>query len=147
MIENLPILSLLIWAPILGGIWVLYAGDLQEATVKYFSLAVSILVFALSLFLLDGFDVNTPDMQFVEQTVWIESFNAGDIFLAGCNPVLFFLGSDVDPHVPDHLRLGRRPQGLRHYQIFPVYLPGFGVHAGCAVVSVLAVGQFQYPGS
>ena len=75
MIENLPLLSLLIWAPILGGIWVLYAGDLQEATVKYFSLAVSILVFALSLFLLDGFDVNTPDMQFVEQTVWIESFN------------------------------------------------------------------------
>ena len=75
MFENLPILSLLIWAPILGGIWVLYAGDRQETTVKYFSLAVSILVFVLSLLLLDGFDVNTPNMQFVEQTVWIESFN------------------------------------------------------------------------
>ncbi|MBF8270098.1 MAG: NADH-quinone oxidoreductase subunit M [Gammaproteobacteria bacterium] len=75
MFENMPILSLLIWAPILGGIWVLYAGDRQETTVKYFSLAVSILVFVLSLFLLDGFDVNTHEMQFVEQTVWIESFN------------------------------------------------------------------------
>jgi len=75
MIGNLPILSLLIWAPILGGVWVLYAGDRQEATVKYFSLAVSVLVFLLSLFLIDGFDPGTHQMQFVEETVWIKSFN------------------------------------------------------------------------
>ena len=75
MIENLPILSLLIWAPILGGIWVLYIGDRQEETVKYFTLAVSILVFVLSLLLLNGFDTSTYQMQFVEQAAWIKSFN------------------------------------------------------------------------
>jgi NADH-quinone oxidoreductase subunit M len=75
MIGNLPLLSLLIWAPILGGIWVLYAGDRQEETVKYFSLAVSILVFILSLLLLQGFDTGTHEMQFVEENVWISSFD------------------------------------------------------------------------
>lgn len=33
---NLPLLSLLIWTPILGGIWVLFVGDRQEETVKLF---------------------------------------------------------------------------------------------------------------
>lgn len=75
MFENLPILSLLIWAPILGGIWVLYIGDRQEETVKYFTLAVSILVFVLSLLLVNGFDVGTYNMQFTEEAVWISSFN------------------------------------------------------------------------
>ena len=75
MIENLPILSLLIWAPILGGVWVLYIGDRQEETVKYFTLAVAILVFVLSLLLVNNFDVNTYHMQFVEETPWIKSFN------------------------------------------------------------------------
>jgi NADH-quinone oxidoreductase subunit M len=75
MFDNLPILSLLIWAPILGGFWVLYAGDRMEETVKLFSLTVSVLVFALSLLLVNGFDVNTHEMQFLEETPWIESFN------------------------------------------------------------------------
>ena len=34
MVAELPILSLLIWGPVLGGVWVLYAGDRQEETVK-----------------------------------------------------------------------------------------------------------------
>ena len=75
MFEHLPILSLLIWAPILGGIWVLYIGDRQEETVKYFTLAVAILVFVLSLLLVSGFDLDTYHMQFVEQAVWIKSFH------------------------------------------------------------------------
>jgi NADH-quinone oxidoreductase subunit M len=72
---NLPFLSLLIWTPILGGIWVLFVGDRQEHTVKVFSLAVSVLVFVLSLFAYSGFDTTTPLMQFVEYRTWIEAFN------------------------------------------------------------------------
>jgi len=72
---NLPFLSLLIWTPILGGIWVLFVGDRQEQTVKVFSLAVSILVFALSMLAYSDFDTTTPLMQFVEFRTWIEAFN------------------------------------------------------------------------
>jgi NADH-quinone oxidoreductase subunit M len=72
---NLPFLSLLIWTPILGGIWVLFLGDRQEQTVKVFSLVVSILVFGLSLLAYSDFDTTTPQMQFVEFRTWIEAFN------------------------------------------------------------------------
>lgn len=75
MDTNIPLLSLLIWTPILGGIWVLYAGDRQENTVKYLSLSVSFITFLLSLLLYAQFDTTTHVMQFVEKTAWIESFN------------------------------------------------------------------------
>ena len=71
---NLPFLSLLVWTPILGGIWVLYLGDRQEQTVKVFSLMVSILVFVLSLMAYADFDLTTPALQFVEYRSWIEVF-------------------------------------------------------------------------
>jgi NADH-quinone oxidoreductase subunit M len=72
---NIPLLSLLIWTPILGGVWVLYAGDRQENTVKYLSLSVAFITFLLSVLLYAQFDTSTHAMQFVEKAVWIESFN------------------------------------------------------------------------
>jgi NADH-quinone oxidoreductase subunit M len=72
---NIPLLSLLIWTPILGGVWVLYAGDRQENTVKYLSLSVAFITFLLSIVLYMQFDTGTYAMQFVEKTAWIESFN------------------------------------------------------------------------
>ena len=75
MLSELPILSLLIWAPILGGLWVLYAGDRQEATVKYLALSVSLITFVLSVFLYIQFDNSTWEMQFIEKASWIDNFN------------------------------------------------------------------------
>jgi NADH-quinone oxidoreductase subunit M len=72
---NLPYLSLLIWAPILGGVWVLYAGDRQEQTVKALSLAVSVITFAISILAYANFSTDTYAMQFVELSRWIETFN------------------------------------------------------------------------
>ena len=72
---NIPLLSLLIWTPVLGGIWVLYAGDRQENTVKYLSLSVSIITFLMSVGLYLQFDSSTHEMQFIEKAIWIESFN------------------------------------------------------------------------
>jgi NADH-quinone oxidoreductase subunit M len=72
---NLPFLSLLIWTPILGGVWVLFMGDRQENTVKIFSFAVSILVFVLSILAYREFDNTSSQMQFVEFREWISIFN------------------------------------------------------------------------
>ena len=74
-LSNLPLLSMLIWTPILGGIWVLIAGDRQEETVKYFSLAVSFITFIFSVILYINFDMSYAGMQFVEKTDWISAFN------------------------------------------------------------------------
>ncbi|MEX0951790.1 MAG: NADH-quinone oxidoreductase subunit M [Gammaproteobacteria bacterium] len=75
MPTNLPLLSLLIWAPILGGVWVLIAGDRQRLTAKYLALAVSIITALLSVLLYLGFDTVSPGMQFVEFAHWIPAFN------------------------------------------------------------------------
>lgn len=75
MLIDIPLLSLLTWAPILGGIWVLYAGDRQEATVKFLAMGVSTITFFLSLLLVVDFDTGTHEMQFVEFAPWIEAFS------------------------------------------------------------------------
>ena len=72
---NLPLLSLLIWTPILGGVWVLFVGDRQEETVKVFSLIVSILVFIISVYAYFQFDNTTAQLQFIEFREWIPVFN------------------------------------------------------------------------
>ena len=70
-----PLLSLLIWLPILGGIWALYLGDRRKAMVKYLSLATALITFLLSVLTYLQFDTSTPSMQFIERSDWIPQFN------------------------------------------------------------------------
>ena len=72
---NLPILSILIWLPILGGVWSLIIGDQEERVVKRFSFLISIITFLLSILLYYQFDNSFVGMQFVEELYWIESFS------------------------------------------------------------------------
>jgi len=69
------LLSLLIWLPVLGGSVVVAIGNNRSEVAKWISLAISIVVFALSLGLWTGFDTTTAAMQFVENTPWITQFN------------------------------------------------------------------------
>jgi NADH-quinone oxidoreductase subunit M len=75
ILNNLPILSMLVWTPIIGGVWALIAGDRQEQTVKYFSFAVSVLTFIFSIALYLQFDNSYAGMQFVEEASWISAFD------------------------------------------------------------------------
>ena len=74
MIADLPLLSLVIWLPILGGLIVLVNGD-DNIWARPLSLLMSILTFVVSLALYAGFDLSTHEMQFVEQAVWISSYD------------------------------------------------------------------------
>ncbi len=67
---NLPILSILIWLPILGGVWSLIIGDQEERVVKRFSFLISIITFLLSVLLYYQFDNSFVGMQFVEELYW-----------------------------------------------------------------------------
>ncbi|NJO18196.1 MAG: NADH-quinone oxidoreductase subunit M [Thioploca sp.] len=75
MFVDLPLLSLLVWLPILGGVWVLAIGDKEAATARSIALVVSLLTFALSLSLYFEFDTTTTVMQFTEKYSWIPNFN------------------------------------------------------------------------
>jgi NADH-quinone oxidoreductase subunit M len=73
---NLPILSLVVWLPILGGIAVMLLGSERAQLGKQLALGISIVTFALSVPLWTGFDVSSAAMQFVENLPWIERFGA-----------------------------------------------------------------------
>jgi NADH-quinone oxidoreductase subunit M len=75
MLFDVPLLSLVIWTPIIGGLIVLAVGDRDPWGARPVALIVSVLTFLLSIPLYTGFDTGTAAMQFVEQTVWISAFN------------------------------------------------------------------------
>lgn len=72
--EN-SLLSLLIWLPIIAGFFVILLGNERANTVRWVSVAASILVFVMSLTLYTEFDSTTHLMQFEEKSSWISQFN------------------------------------------------------------------------
>jgi NADH-quinone oxidoreductase subunit M len=75
MMTGTPLLSLLIWVPVLGGLLVLAAGEGRASLARWAALAISLVTLVLSLVLVAGFDSATSAMQFVEMRPWIESFD------------------------------------------------------------------------
>ena len=75
MESNWPILSVLIWLPILGAVIVLAAGEHRAALARVLALIVAGLTFLLSIPLFTGFDTSTAAMQFTEMKPWIETFH------------------------------------------------------------------------
>jgi NADH-quinone oxidoreductase subunit M len=77
-----PILSILIWLPIFGGLAVLALGERARAD-RWLALLVSVATFVISTQLYTDFDRTTWQMQFVERLPWIDAFN-----------IEYFLGVD-----------------------------------------------------
>ncbi|MDY4295203.1 MULTISPECIES: NADH-quinone oxidoreductase subunit M [unclassified Xanthomonas] len=73
--SNWPLLSILIWLPIIGGALVLALRDARAA--RWASLLVALLTFALSVPLLTGFDYASDALQFVETHAWIPAYDIG----------------------------------------------------------------------
>ena len=73
--SNWPLLSVLIWLPILGGALILAIRDAQTA--RWASLGVAVLTFVISLSLLSGYDVANDALQFVETRAWIPAYDIG----------------------------------------------------------------------
>jgi NADH-quinone oxidoreductase subunit M len=71
-----PVLTAVIWLPILSGVAVLLAGAAGNARLaRWIALAGSLAGFLVALPLWTGFDRAAGGMQFVELAPWIESFN------------------------------------------------------------------------
>ena len=89
MFANWPLLSLLIWLPILGAIPVLLAGDKRPDLARRIALAIAVATFAVSLIMLSAFNHGVADslargaadlgllknMQLQENLLWIETLN------------------------------------------------------------------------
>ncbi len=75
MTTHFPILSVLLWLPIAGGVIVLLAGRVAPRWVRWLALFFSVLVFAISVPLWTQFNTGTAAMQFVENLPWIRTFH------------------------------------------------------------------------
>ena len=72
MIADMPLLTFLIWLPVLGGILVLMTGDDQNtARSRWVALAFALLNLALCVPLYLAFNADTAGMQFQETMQWI----------------------------------------------------------------------------
>lgn len=66
------LLNLLIWLPIIGGVFVFLTGDDKNPTSsRYLSLFTVLLTLFMSGYLVKGFDLNGNAMQFVEDVPWM----------------------------------------------------------------------------
>ncbi len=72
---SFPLISFLIWLPILGGVILLFVREGYTQLIKLISYSFSILVLLLSFYLLVIFDTSSSDLQFQEKHTWISSLN------------------------------------------------------------------------
>ncbi len=70
-----PLLSLLIWLPILAGVITLAFGNARPNAARWFAVLSSVVVLLLTIPLFTGFDFANPGMQFEEARVWIAAYD------------------------------------------------------------------------
>lgn len=76
MTSSWPLLSLLIWLPIIGGGLVALVGPGRANMARWLALAITLIIFFISVALLTGYDAASGTLQFLEHKVWISAINA-----------------------------------------------------------------------
>ncbi|SIT66206.1 NADH dehydrogenase subunit M [Ectothiorhodosinus mongolicus] len=75
MFSDWPLLSLVVWTPIVGGLLVLFIGDRMPEIARRLALGAAVLTFLFSIPLFTGFERGTAAMQFQEFLPWISALN------------------------------------------------------------------------
>ncbi len=74
MLHHMPLLSLLIWLPIVGAAVVLMLGERRTNLIRYVALGFSLVCLLLCFLLWQQFNSQTSAMQFVEHYRWIPAY-------------------------------------------------------------------------
>lgn len=73
---DIPLLSLAVWVPIIGGLLVLATGSDRNAPMaRALALLVAVVGLVVTIPLYTGFDLGTSAMQYVELVPWVPRFN------------------------------------------------------------------------
>ncbi len=90
-----PVLSVVIFTPIVGGLLMMLLSRRAEGLIKFWALVVTVITFVLSLPLYTNFDPSTHKMQFVERHTWLKDWNVQYYLGVDGISVLFILLSAV----------------------------------------------------
>ena len=97
---NFPILSAIIFIPLIGALFILITKGNQknvEKNSKYVAIFSSIANFLLSLFLWFSFDTSVSDFQFVEEKKWIDGFINFQLGIDGISILFILLTTFITP--------------------------------------------------
>tara|TARA_B100000686_G_scaffold352512_1_gene454733 strand:- start:430 stop:1932 length:1503 start_codon:yes stop_codon:yes gene_type:complete len=97
---NFPILSSIIFIPLIGALFILVISGEQktvEKNSKYVAAFSSLANFLLSLFLWYSFDSSTPDFQFIEKKNWMNGFINFQIGIDGISILFILLTTFITP--------------------------------------------------
>src|SRR5690606_20418524 len=70
MLDNIPILSMLVFSPLVGALILAFIRNNNERMLSIVGISATLLRLILAIWLMSGFDY-TGGRQFVEQAVWI----------------------------------------------------------------------------
>jgi NADH-quinone oxidoreductase subunit M len=85
------LLSLSIWVPIIGSLFVFAAGSQRRTAARWIALIVALAGFLVTIPIIAGFDVAYSGFQFIEQAPWIPRFNAEYLLGVDGISVIFIL--------------------------------------------------------
>ncbi len=94
---NLPILSTLIFLPLVSSIFIFFTRDQKKYSAIYISIFSSIASFILSLFIWYSLDSSSADFQFVEEKSWINNFIKFKLGVDGISILFIVLTTFITP--------------------------------------------------
>ena len=97
---NFPILSVIIFIPLIGALFILVTKEEQKDVVKnskYVAIFSSLANFFLSIFLWYSFDASTSEFQFVEKKDWIRGFISFQLGIDGISMLFILLTTFIAP--------------------------------------------------
>jgi len=97
---NFPILSAIIFIPLIGALFILITRGSQknvEKNSKYVAIFSTLTNFLLALFLWYSFDVSTSDFQFVEEKNWMKGFINFQLGIDGISILFILLTTFITP--------------------------------------------------
>jgi len=97
---NFPILSAIIFIPLIGALFILVTKEEQKAVVKnskYVAIFSSLTNFFLSIFLWYSFDTSTSEFQFVEEKNWMQDFINFKLGIDGISILFILLTTFIAP--------------------------------------------------
>ncbi len=136
-IQNLPLLSFLIWTPILGGIILLFVNDRLLHLIKLIGFLFSSLTLFISVLLIINFDQSSYSLQYVEKLSWIKNLNINYHLAIDGFSILFIILTTIISSVIILFNFSEaREQNNKYIALF-LLLEGLLLGVFCAFDSIL----------
>ena len=137
IMSNLPLLSILIWTPILGGLILLFIKEDKNDLIKYISYTFTSLVFIISLIVLSSFNPESHHLQLEEKVTWISNLNINYHIAVDGFSIVFILLTTVTTLIINLYSFSEsREQNNKYLSLFLI-LEGIILGVFCAFDSIL----------